>query len=157
MYFLQINHFMFTAWHLTHCKRSIRFPWGFEHEILPHSDKTHCQEIWHKSDKGSDDSLELHVVSTPGIRHVVKKAMVPHSSTLAWKIPWTEEPGGLQSMGSQRVRHNWATSHSLFTFTHWRRQWQPAPVFLPGEFQGWGSLVGCHLWGHSELNTTEAT
>ena len=42
--------------------------------------------------------------------------MAPHSSTLAWKIPWTEEPGRLQSMGLQKVRHNWATSLSLFTF-----------------------------------------
>ena len=42
-----------------------------------------------------------------------EKAMVPHSSTLAWKIPWTEEPGRLQSMGSLRVRHHWATSLSL--------------------------------------------
>ena len=54
-----------------------------------------------------------------------EKAMAPHSSTLAWKIPWTEEPGRLQSMGSLRVRHNWATSLSLFTFMHWRRKWQP--------------------------------
>ena len=55
------------------------------------------------------------------------------SSTLAWKIPWMEEPGGLQSMGSLRVRHDWATSLSLFTFMRWRRKWQPTPVFLPGE------------------------
>ena len=34
-----------------------------------------------------------------------------------------------------------------FTFTHWRRKWQPSPVFLPGESQGWGSLVGCRIWG----------
>ena len=73
--------------------------------------------------------------------------MAPHSSTLAWKIPWTEEPGGLQSMGSL----------SLFTFMHWRRQWQPTPVFLPGEFQGWGSLVGFRLWGHTESDMTEVT
>ena len=65
--------------------------------------------------------------------------MAPHSSTLAWKIPWTEEPGGLQSMGSLRVGHDWATSLSLFTFMHWRRKWQSTPVFLPGESQGWGS------------------
>ena len=71
----------------------------------------------------------------------------PHSSTLAWKIPWMEEPGRLQSMGSLRVGHDWATSLSLFTFMHWRRKWQPTPVFLPGESQGWGSLLGCHLWG----------
>ena len=76
-----------------------------------------------------------------------EKAMAHHSSTFAWKIPWTEEPGRLQSMGSLRVRHDWATSLSLFTFMHWRRRWQPTPVFLPGESQGWGSLVGCRLWG----------
>ena len=66
----------------------------------------------------------------------------PHSSTLAWKIPWMEEPGRLQSMESLRVGHNWATSLSLFTVMHWRRKWQPTPVFLPGESQGRGSLVG---------------
>ena len=66
--------------------------------------------------------------------------MAPHSSTLAWKIPWTEEPGGLQSMGSIRVGHDWVASLSLFTFRHWRRKWQPTPVFLPGESQGRGSL-----------------
>jgi len=75
-----------------------------------------------------------------------EKAMATHSSTLAWKIPWMEGPGGLQSMGSLGVGHNWATSLSLFTFMHWRRKWQPTPVFLPGESQGQGSLVGCHLW-----------
>ena len=83
--------------------------------------------------------------------------MAPHSSTLAWKIPRMEEPGGLQSMGSQRVVHDSVTSLPLFTFMHWRRQCQPTPVFLPGEFQGRGSLVGCRLWGHTELDTTEAT
>ena len=56
-----------------------------------------------------------------------------HSSTLAWRITWTEEPGRLQSMGSRRVGHDWATSLSLFTFMHWRRKLQPTPVFLPGE------------------------
>ena len=84
-------------------------------------------------------------------------AMAPHSSTLAWKIPWMEEPGRLQSMGSRRVGHDWATSLSLFTFMHWRRKWQPTPVFLPGESQGWGSLVGCRLWDRTELDTTEVT
>ena len=83
--------------------------------------------------------------------------MAPHCSTLAWKIPWMEEPGRLQSMGSLRVGHNWATSLSLFTFMHWRRKWQPTPVFLPGESQGRGSLVGCRLWGHTESDMTEAT
>ena len=76
-----------------------------------------------------------------------EKAMAPHSNgTLAWKIPWTEEPGGLQSMGSLRVGHNSATSLSLFTFMHWRRKWQPTPVFLPGESRDrgawWAAVYG---------------
>ena len=79
-----------------------------------------------------------------------EKAMAPHSSTLAWRIPLTEEPGGLQSMASRRVRHDWATSLSLFTFLHWRKKWQPTPVFSPGESQGRRSLVGCRLWGRTE-------
>ena len=89
--------------------------------------------------------------------HWLENAMAPHSSALAWKIPWTEEPGRLQSMGSLRVGHDCATSLSLFTFMHWRRKWQPTPVFLPGESQGRGSLVGCRLWGCSESDTTEVT
>ena len=63
----------------------------------------------------------------------------PLQYSFAWKIPWTEEPGRLQSMGSRRVGHDWATSPSLFTFMHWRRKWQPTPVFLPGESQGQGA------------------
>ena len=63
----------------------------------------------------------------------------------------TEEPGRLQSMGSLRVGHDWATSLSLFAFMHWRRKWQPTPVFLPGESQGEpGGLpsLGSHRVGH---------
>ena len=78
--------------------------------------------------------------------------MAPHSSPLAWKIPWTEEAGGLQSMGSRRVGHDWVTSLWLFTFMHWRRKWQPTPVFLPRESQGRepGGLpsMGSHRVGH---------
>ena len=87
----------------------------------------------------------------------MEKAMAPYSSTLLWRIPWMEEPGRLQSMGLRRVGYDRATSLSLFTFMHWRRKWQPTPVFLPGESQGRGSLVGCHLWGHTESDTTEVT
>ena len=83
--------------------------------------------------------------------------MAPHSSTLAWKIPWMEEPGGLRSMGSLGVGHDCVTSLSLFSCIHWKRKWQPTPLFLPGESQGQGSLVGCCLWGRTELGTTEAT
>ena len=78
--------------------------------------------------------------------------MAPHSSTFAWKIPWMEEPGRLQSMGSHGVGRL-----NDFTFMHWRRKWQPTPVFLPRESQGQGSLVGRRLWGRTESDTTEAT
>ena len=103
------------------------------------------------------DGYKCHICNYKFLFKGMEKAMASHSGTLAWKIPWTEEPGRLQSMGLQRVRHDWATSLSLFTFMHWRGKWQPTPVFLPGESQGRGSLVGCCLWGRTELDTTEAT
>ena len=85
--------------------------------------------------------------------------MAPHSSTLAWKIPWMEEPGRLQSMGhtESNMTERLHFHFSFFTFMHWRRKWQPTPVFLPGESQGWRSLVGCRLWGRTELDMTEVT
>ena len=70
--------------------------------------------------------------------------MATHSSTLAWKIPWIEEHGRLQFMGSQRVGHNWTTSFSLFTFMHWRRKWRPTPVFFlenPRDGGAWWAAV----------------
>ena len=86
----------------------------------------------------------LHICYLPG--NGAEKAMAPHSSALAWKIPRTEEPGRPRSTGSLKVRHDWATSLSLFTSTHWRRKWQPTPVFLPGESQGrgawWAAVCG---------------
>ena len=48
-------------------------------------------------------------------------------------------------------------SDFTFTFMHWRRKWQPTPVFLPRESQGRGNVVGCRLWGRTELDTTEVT
>ena len=74
-----------------------------------------CQEIKPVNPKGNQFWLFIGM----------EKAMAPHSSTLAWKIPWTKEPGRLQSVGSLRVRHDWVTSLSLFIFMHWRRKWQP--------------------------------
>ena len=82
----------------------------------------------------------------------LEKATATHSSTLACKIPWTEAPSRLQSMRSWRVGHDWATSLSLFTFIHWRRKWQPTPVFLPGESQGRGSLVAA-VYGVAQSRT----
>ena len=97
------------------------------------------QETWVQS-LSQEDTLE--------------KEMATHSSILSWETPWTEEPGGLQPMELQRVRHDLATEHAGM---RWRRQWQPAPVLLPGESQGRRSLVGCTLWGRRESDTTEAT
>ena len=97
-------------------------------------------------------SLIAHLVKNPpampetwvrslGWKDPLEKGTATHFSILAWRILWT-------SMGSLRVRHNWATSLSFFTLMHWRRKWQPTPVFLPGASQGQGSLVGCCLWDH---------
>ena len=103
----------------------------------------------------------------------LEKGTATHSSILAWRIPWTEEPGGLQSIGSQRVRYNWVTNtHALAslvaqlaknppamweTWVHpwvrkipWRRELLPTPVFWPGEFHRFYSP-----WGCKELDTTE--
>ena len=66
----------------------------------------------------------------------------------AW---WAAVPGVAQS----RTRLSDFTL--LFIFMHWKRKWQPTPVFLPRESQGLGSLVGCRLWDHTELGTTEVT
>ena len=82
----------------------------------------------------------------------MEKAMAPHSSTLAWKTPWTEEPGRLQSMRSLRVGHDWTTSLSLFTSMHWRRKWKRTPVFLPGESRGGGTWWAA-VYGVSQSRT----
>ena len=69
--------------------------------------------------------------------------------------PWTRS---CASAFKELVIYNhWVTSLSLFTCMHWRRKWQPTPVFLPRGSWGWGSLVGCHLWGCTESDTTEVT
>ena len=78
--------------------------------------------------------------------------MAPHCSTLAWKIPWTEKPGGLQWMRLRRVRHDWATSLSLFTFMHWRRKCQPTQCSClenPRDREAGGlRSMGSHTVGH---------
>ena len=66
----------------------------------------------------------------------------------AWKA-------AVQGVAKSRTRLSDFTF--TFHFMHWRRKWQPTPVFLPGESQGWGSLLGCRLWGRTESDTTEAT
>ena len=101
---------------------------------LPTMQKTRVQSL------GQEDPLE--------------KEMATHSSTLAWKIPWMEEPGGLQSVGSQRVRHDWVTSLHSLQNTHfmyinsWR--WRPRsptlqadslPAEPPGKPSSWKRQV----------------
>ena len=81
-----------------------------------------------------------------------EKAIAPHYSTLAWKIPWMEEPGGLQSMGSQ-------LSDFTFTFHFYALEKEMAThsSVLAWRIPGPGSLVGCCLWGRTESDTTEVT
>ena len=131
-----------------------------------------CQQIW-KTQQWPQDckrSVFIPIPQKPMPKNVqttaqlhsfhmlaTEKAMAPHSSTLAWKIPRTQETGRLQSMESRRVGHLLSDFTSLFTFMRWRRKWQPTPVFLPGESQGRGSVVGCRLWGHTKSDMTEVT
>ena len=78
--------------------------------------------------------------------------MAPHSSTLAWKVPWTEEPDGLQSMGSVRVGTTERTSLSLFTFMRWRRKWQPTPCLEnPRDGGAWWAAVDRVAQGRTRL------
>ena len=82
--------------------------------------------------------------------------MAPHSSTLAWKIPWMEEPGGLQSMGSLRVGHDFTFTFT-FHFHALEKEMATHSSVLAWRIPGTGELLGCRLWGHTESDTTEAT
>ena len=107
-------------------------------QLLQHSclgiDLDYCDVEWFALERNRDHSviLKLH----PSTAFWRRRQWHPTPVLLPGKIPWTEEPGRLQSMGLRRVGHDWMTSLSLFTFMHWRRKWQPTPVFLPGESQG---------------------
>ena len=109
--------------------------------------------------RGISNAIETHLVQQRRIRCLVfltKKAMAPHSSTLAWKIPWTEEPGRLQSMVSWRVGYDWATYFYFSLSCIGEGNGNPLQ-FLPGESQGRGSLMSFRLWGRTESDTTEVT
>ena len=86
----------------------------------------------------------------------MEKAMAPHSSSLAWKIPCMVKPGRLQPMGLLRVGLDFTFTFT-FHFHALEKEMATTPVFLPGESQGRGSLVGCRLWGRTESDTTEVT
>ena len=77
-------------------------------------------------------------VRSLGREDPLEKEMAPHSSTLAWRIPWREEPGRLQSMGSQRVGHDWVTSLSLFTFKDDKRTENNGSKGSGDQGQSWG-------------------
>ena len=114
----------------------------------------------------------------------LEKGMATHSRILAWRIPWTEESGKLQSMGSQRIEHNWVTftlcvismpkgltwwlrgkrillqcRRPCFNLrvgeSPWRRKRLPSPVFLPGESHGHGSLEGYSPWIRKQSDRAE--
>ena len=83
---------------------------------------------------------------------------------LAWRIPWTEEPGGLQSIWSQRIRHDWSNLACTHVYVDyrvgkipWKRKWQPTPIFLPGKSHGQRSLAAYSLWGHKRVAHNLAT
>ena len=117
--------------------------------------------------------------NSPNYRCELEKEVATHSSILAWNIPWTEEPGRLQSTGSQTVGHDWATSLTGLPWwisgkeptcqcrtrrfycwvgkIPWRRKWQPTPVFLPGKSHGQRSLAGYRPWGHKRFRHDLAT
>ena len=102
--------------------------------------------------EGKKEPILYHFTYMRPLLKLMEKAMATHSSTFAWRIPWMEEPHRLQSMGSLRVGHDSVTSLSLFTFTHWRKQWQPTPILLPGESQGQRSLLGA-VYGVTQSRT----
>ena len=83
--------------------------------------------------------------------------MATHSSTLAWKIPWMEEPGGLQSTGSLGVGHHLSNFTLTFHFHASEKEMATHSSVLAWRIPGTGDLVGCCLWGCTESDTTEAT
>ena len=117
-------------------------------------------------------SMEYLKLKLPNVRTYV------HTLPSCGSTDWSVYPSSLDLPGTQ-LQYSclenpmdgeawWAAVHGVakggtrlsgftFTFMHWRRKWQPTPVFLPGESQGRGSLVGCHLWGCTESDTTEVT
>jgi len=147
----------FLKWEARHRASSFYFPWlKFRyvagcHPGYPLEWYVLCQGSLSRKEQKMRVHVEIFlkdkIVKCIYLVYSPEKAMAPHSSTLAWKIPWTEEPGRLQSMGLLRVGHDRATSLSLFTSMHWRRKWQPTPVFLPGESQGLGEPGGLPSMG----------
>ena len=159
------THFSVLAWRIPEMGEPGGLPSMGSHrvghnwsDLAAAADKEERVPRWHRVKNLPANEVDTgHQGSISGSGRSPRGGNGNHSSILAWKIPWTEEPGRPQSMGLLGVGHDWATLLSLFTFMHWRRKWQPIPGFLPGESQGQRSLVGCCLWGCTESDTTEAT
>ena len=105
-------------------------------------------------------AMQETLVQSLGQEDPLKKEMAAHSSILVWRIPWTEEPGGLQSMGSRTVGHAWSNGTTTIYLNRYkdkyrRRQWHPTPVLLPGKSHGRRSLVGCSPWDRWGSDMTE--
>ena len=83
--------------------------------------------------------------------------MAPHSSTLAWRIPWTEEPGGLQPMGVTKSRTRLSDFTFTFHFHTLEKEMASHSSVLAWRIPGTGELMGCRLWGRTESDTTEVT
>ena len=76
------------------------------------------------------------------LKDPLEKGMATHSNIFAWRIPWTEEPSGLQSMASQRVGHDWVTN--IFTYFQWRCRHKEQTFGHRGERRGWNELREQH-------------
>ena len=151
MYFLSIcNLIWWLDWMYTHCRLRLIL-----HDLIVNQKETYLF-LWVLSYVNS----YLKYPHITNFEFLIQAPGEGNGTPLQYSClenPWTKAPGKLQSMGSRRVGHDWVTSLSLFYFMHWRRKWQPTPVFLPGESQGRRSLVGCRLWGRTKSDTTEAT
>ena len=137
-------------------------PASFFSISLPHSGKsvTSCctgviQGPHYRGHGSPNLSQALHRWFALGlaVSSLSEKAMATHFSTLAWKIPWMEEPGGLQSMGSLRVGHDWVTSLSCIG----EGNGNPLQCSCLENPRDGGAWLGCRLWHCTESDTTEAT
>ena len=124
---------------------ALGFLWLVVNRVLPLAASLQLLSLW------SSFGLISQTI-TKGAPQWQEKAMATHSSNVAWEIQWTEEPGGLQSMRSRRVRHDWATSLSRT-----REGNGNPPQYSCLENPRDGSLVDCHLWGHTESDTSDET
>ena len=121
---LNPHHLCFLNWHTGSLPLA---PPGKPHYVAIGAMKISRQGGQDSSRKLAEEQLAQMVKNLPAMQETrvrslggedpLEEEMVTHSSIFAWRIPWSEEPGRLQSMGSQRVRHNWATNIFTFTFT----------------------------------------